>query len=89
MKYWIPVASSVFPAFGCAQRQSKTFSNPVISGFYPDPSICRTGDDYYTVHSSFGYFPGVPIKDLVRFVFSVQMRDKYHFEHNNEVFSQN
>jgi len=46
----------------------KTFQNPVLSGFYPDPSICRVGDDYYTVHSSFEYFPGVPIfhsKDLV------------------------
>ncbi len=35
---------------------------------YPDPSICRVGDDYYTVNSSFEYFPGVPVfhsKDLV------------------------
>lgn len=45
-----------------------TFQNPVLSGFYPDPSICRAGDDYYLVHSSFEYFPGVPIftsRDLV------------------------
>lgn len=50
------------------QKQSKTFQNPVIPGFYPDPSICRVGDDYYTVHSTFEYFPGVPVmhsKDLV------------------------
>jgi alpha-N-arabinofuranosidase len=49
-------------------QSSKTFNNPVIPGFYPDPSICRVGDDYYIVHSSFEYFPGVPIshsKDLV------------------------
>jgi alpha-N-arabinofuranosidase len=68
MKYWIPLVSSVFLVFGYAQQQPKTFSNPIISGFYPDPSICRVGDDYYTVHSSFEYFPGVPIfhsKDLV------------------------
>lgn len=45
-----------------------TYQNPVIPGFYPDPSICRVGSDYYLVNSSFGYFPGVPIfhsKNLV------------------------
>ena len=42
--------------------------NPIIPGFYPDPSICRVGRDYYLVTSSFEYFPGVPIfhsRDLV------------------------
>lgn len=46
----------------------KTFENPILPGFYPDPSICRAGDDYYLVTSTFAYFPGVPIfhsKDLV------------------------
>ncbi len=46
----------------------KTFKNPIIPGFYPDPSICRVGEDYYLVTSSFEFFPGVPIfhsKDLV------------------------
>ncbi|MCJ7843187.1 glycoside hydrolase family 43 protein [Lederbergia sp. NSJ-179] len=46
----------------------KTFKNPILPGFYPDPSICRVGEDYYLVTSSFEYFPGVPIfhsKDLV------------------------
>jgi xylan 1,4-beta-xylosidase len=44
------------------------FRNPIIPGFYPDPSICRVGEDYYLVTSSFEYFPGVPIfhsRDLV------------------------
>lgn len=44
------------------------FSNPVIPGFYPDPSVCRVGDDFYLVNSSFEYFPGVPVwhsRDLV------------------------
>ena len=44
------------------------YTNPIIPGFYPDPSICRVGDDYYLVTSSFEYFPGVPLfhsKDLV------------------------
>jgi len=46
----------------------RTFRNPILPGFYPDPSICRAGDDYYLVTSSFEYYPGVPIfqsKDLV------------------------
>ncbi|WP_139902715.1 glycoside hydrolase family 43 protein [Clostridium thermarum] len=44
------------------------FKNPILPGFYPDPSICRVGEDYYLVTSSFAYYPGVPIfhsKDLV------------------------
>jgi xylan 1,4-beta-xylosidase len=46
----------------------KRFKNPIIPGFHPDPSICRVGDDFYLVTSSFEYFPGVPLfhsKDLV------------------------
>jgi beta-xylosidase len=38
-----------------------SFTNPVIPGFHPDPSICRVGDDFYLVTSSFTYFPAVPI----------------------------
>ena len=35
--------------------------NPVIAGFYPDPSICRVGDDYYLACSSFELYPGIPL----------------------------
>lgn len=35
--------------------------NPILKGFYPDPSICKVGSTYYMVHSSFNYFPGIPI----------------------------
>jgi beta-xylosidase len=38
-----------------------TFSNPVIPGFHPDPSVCRVGDEYFLVASSFTYAPGLPI----------------------------
>lgn len=38
-----------------------TFSNPIIPGFHPDPSICRVGEDYYIVTSSFEWYPGIPI----------------------------
>lgn len=36
-------------------------TEPIIPGFHPDPSICRVGDSYFLVNSSFEYFPGVPI----------------------------
>jgi alpha-N-arabinofuranosidase len=48
--------------------QQSTFLNPIIPGGHPDPSICRVGDDYYIVNSTFEYFPALPIhhsKDLV------------------------
>ena len=38
-----------------------TAVNPILSGFYPDPSICAVGEDFYLVSSTFAYFPGVPI----------------------------
>ena len=37
------------------------YKNPVLSGFYPDPSVCRANGKYYMVCSSFQYFPGVPL----------------------------
>ena len=37
------------------------YTNPIIPGFHPDPSVCRVGEDYYLVNSSFEYFPGVPV----------------------------
>ena len=44
------------------------YLNPILAGFYPDPTMIRAGDDYYLATSSFAYFPGVPLfrsKDLV------------------------
>jgi alpha-N-arabinofuranosidase len=44
------------------------YQNPILTGFYPDPSITRAGDDYYVVNSTFAYFPGIPVfhsQDLV------------------------
>lgn len=49
-----------------------TFRNPILPGAYPDPSICRVGEDFYMVNSSFEYFPGLPVhksKDLVNWEF--------------------
>ena len=38
-----------------------SIQNPILQGFYPDPSICKVGSDYYMVNSTFAYFPGIPI----------------------------
>ncbi|MDE7278626.1 MAG: family 43 glycosylhydrolase, partial [Oscillospiraceae bacterium] len=37
------------------------YKNPIVKGFYPDPSVCFANDKYYMVCSSFQYFPGVPL----------------------------
>jgi len=62
-------AALLLAAFcGQPRAAAATFTNPIISGFHPDPSICRVGDDYYLVTSTFEYFPGVPVfhsRDLV------------------------
>lgn len=45
------------------------YRNPILAGMHPDPSICRVGDDYYLVNSSFEYFPGIPVfhsKNLIQ-----------------------
>ena len=43
--------------------------NPILPGWYSDPSLCTNGEgDYFMVTSTFSYFPGVPIfhsRDLV------------------------
>ncbi|CAE6350245.1 unnamed protein product [Rhizoctonia solani] len=45
------------------------YQNPIIPGFNPDPTILRTGDDYFIATSTFEFFPGIPIyhsKDLIK-----------------------
>ncbi len=66
MKKFICIVSffciATFSAF------SQGYRNPVISGMAPDPSVCRVGDDYYLVTSSFIQNPALPIyhsKDLI------------------------
>jgi len=59
--------------------RTSQYMNPIISGYYPDPSICRKGDTYYLVNSTFGYFPGVPIftsNDLVNWKQIGHVRDR-------------
>ena len=64
----ILIALLTFCIMVAAAGQDHGYDNPVIKGFNPDPSVCRVGDDYYLVTSSFQYFPGVPLyhsKDLI------------------------
>lgn len=43
------------------QLGENEYFNPILSGFYPDPSVCKKDGDYYLVNSTFSFFPGVPI----------------------------
>jgi xylan 1,4-beta-xylosidase len=68
MKRTYSLALLLFVSILTFAQQKGTYSNPILAGFYPDPSICRVGSDYYIVNSSFAYYPGLPIfhsKDLV------------------------
>ncbi|CAN7349009.1 glycoside hydrolase family 43 protein [Pseudoduganella sp. LjRoot289] len=50
------------------QPGSGEFRNPILAGYYPDPSITRAGEDYYLINSSFTNFPGIPVfhsRDMV------------------------
>jgi xylan 1,4-beta-xylosidase len=44
-----------------AKPKAGEYLNPIIAGYYPDPSVTRVGKDYYLVNSSFAHFPGLPI----------------------------
>ena len=57
-----------FIIFFISSNGQERFSNPIIPGGYPDPSICKVNDTFFIVNSSFEYFPGLPIhksKDLI------------------------
>ncbi|MGL4851585.1 MAG: glycoside hydrolase family 43 protein [Phocaeicola sp.] len=61
----------------------RTYTNPVMPGFFPDPSTIRVGDDYYTINSTFQYFPGLVIshsKDLVNW-----KQESYVFNDENPI----
>lgn len=65
------ISAAIITVASCVTTFAQTaqgYHNPVLPGMYPDPSVCRVGDDYYLVNSTFQYFPGVPVfhsKDLI------------------------
>ena len=68
MKLFKIILYLIFSTFSICATYGQGYKNPVIPGFHPDPSICKVGDDFYLVNSSFEFFPGVPIfhsKDLI------------------------
>ncbi|MDX6746617.1 glycoside hydrolase family 43 protein [Polaribacter sp. PL03] len=65
--FFIIVIISIF-CFNCSGKKQNiyqitetTFTNPVLKGFYPDPSICKVDGSYYLINSTFAYFPGIPV----------------------------
>lgn len=61
-------------------KGSEYYLNPIFAGDYPDPSLLRDGSDYYIVHSSFDYYPGLLIwhsKDLINWMPVTNALHKY------------
>jgi xylan 1,4-beta-xylosidase len=75
-------------AAGCQGKGPGTYTNPIIPGGFPDPSICREGDTYYLVNSSFIWYPGVPVhrsKDLVNWeLISYALNTPEHLDINDD-----
>ncbi|MBN8825734.1 MULTISPECIES: glycoside hydrolase family 43 protein [unclassified Spirosoma] len=66
MKKYLIFSGLIAFLTGLASAQT-TLVNPILTGFYPDPSIVKVGPDYYLINSTFSYFPGIPVmhsKDL-------------------------
>ena len=62
------VAQEYVSQVWCADLRNGEYQNPILYADYSDPDVCRVGDDYYMVSSSFNCVPGLPIlhsRDLV------------------------
>ena len=57
----VKIIKLLFVLFSISSFGQEVFKNPILAGGYPDPSICKVGDTFYLVNSSFEYFPGLPI----------------------------
>ena len=57
----IKIIKFLLVLFSISSFGQEVFKNPILAGGYPDPSICKVGDSFYLVNSSFEYFPGLPI----------------------------
>ena len=66
-------------SLGRADAQTiKQYTNPILVGFYPDPSICKVDNNYYLVNSTFAYFPGITV---------FKSKDLVHWDHIGDVLS--
>ncbi len=65
------------------------YTNPIVRGMNPDPSICRAGDDFYLVTSTMYLYPGVPVyhsKDLINWQligYCLTRTSQYFLDKNN------
>lgn len=53
--------SGADPCHAAFVDDGQSYCNPILGGYYPDPSVCRVGDTFYMVNSSFAHFPAVPV----------------------------
>ena len=60
-----------------AQAKDVTYSNPVLPGDFPDPSIIRVGDDYWATATSSEWAPLFPL---------LHSRDLVHWQMEGSVF---
>jgi xylan 1,4-beta-xylosidase len=60
-KPFFPILAALALRSFALSAQSIELVNPIMTGFYPDPSIVKVGPDYYLVNSTFSYFPGIPV----------------------------
>lgn len=75
MRVRLALAFFVLFVYSCGQKTEEKvdkqthFNNPILAGWYPDPSITDDGNgNFYMVHSTFAFYPGIPIfhsRDLV------------------------
>jgi len=67
LKIVVVIIVVCFNSFIAVKAQTTEIVNPILKGFYPDPSVLKVGTDYYLINSTFAYFPGIPVfhsKDL-------------------------
>lgn len=76
LAYWVNAQYQV----AANVKGDSYYVNPIFAGDYPDPSILRDGSDYYIVHSSFEYYPGLLIwhsRDLINWTPVTHALHKY------------
>jgi xylan 1,4-beta-xylosidase len=71
------VLLGLFLSLASAQQKRATYTNPVIAGDFPDPSVIRVGDDYWTTATSGEWSPIFLI---------MHSRDLVHWEAQGAVF---
>ena len=67
----------LFLSIAASAQKRATYSNPVIAGDFPDPSVIRVGDDYWTTATSAEWSP---------IFLLMHSRDLVHWEARGAVF---